>query len=205
MIHHIKKCQYKSHTEAAKRIQDSSHDTITPEDGQILQKHIFSESFLHVMDLVDLRAAGLSQAFMDKEELREYVRGYDARASFLNTITASRPHRHLFLSTAVRCLQTRHLVCSFLASSAEEGEDSSASDCTFPGMPHIPRAFPRFLHSHDRVMSRLSRLRAIRRDRRDSTGCVCPYSPFTGHNLKFRAVSLWISLPMNEENSCFGP
>ena len=77
MIQHIKikNCKYKSHTEAAKKTRESSHNTITLEDGQTLQKHSFSETFPHQVDFLYLRAPGLSQALMEKEEFREYVRG----------------------------------------------------------------------------------------------------------------------------------
>ena len=51
-------------------------------DGQTLQKHSFSEMFLHLLDLLYLHASGLSQTLMEKEEFRVYVRGYYARASF---------------------------------------------------------------------------------------------------------------------------
>jgi hypothetical protein len=90
MIQHIKikNCKYKSHTEAAKKIRESSHNTITLEDGQTLhvtlQKHSFSETFPHLVDLLYLSTAGLSQALMEEEEFRECVCGYDARASFVD-------------------------------------------------------------------------------------------------------------------------
>jgi hypothetical protein len=56
MIQHIKikNCKYKSHTEAAKKIRESSHNTITLEDGQTLQKHSFSETFPHLVDCFTL-------------------------------------------------------------------------------------------------------------------------------------------------------
>ena len=93
LISHVKHCGEKAHQEAARKILESSCNTIVLEDGQVVQKHSFSETFPHLVDLLWLRAAGLSQALIQKDEFRDYVRGYDVRASFPDPRTMHRVAR----------------------------------------------------------------------------------------------------------------
>ena len=69
-----------------------------------MQKHNFAENFPHLVDLLWLRAAGLTQALMEKDEFRDYVRGYDARASFPDHRTMHR------IAQAVHALQRAQLI-----------------------------------------------------------------------------------------------
>lgn len=99
LISHQKNCPQKSHQEAYKKIQECSSNWITLDGGEVVQKYTFPENFAHLVDLLWLRAAGLSQALMEKDEFRDYVRGYDARASFPDHRTMHR------IAAAVHALQ----------------------------------------------------------------------------------------------------
>ena len=104
LISHVKHSSDRAHQEAAKKITENSSNTIILEDGAVVQKHNFAENFPHLVDLLWLRAAGLTQALMEKDEFRDYVRRYDARASFPDNRTMHR------IAQAVHALQRAQLI-----------------------------------------------------------------------------------------------
>jgi hypothetical protein len=68
-------------------------------DGDMVKIHNFSESFLHHVDLLWLRVRGLSKSMISSDEFREFVLGYEPRASFPHPSTINH------ITEAVQALQ----------------------------------------------------------------------------------------------------
>eukprot|EP00966_Prymnesium_polylepis_P106739 2471107-Prymnesium_polylepis.1 len=83
------------HAEAVKAI-DAASKHIIEIDGESVLVFNFSEAFSHHVDIMWLRAAGMSQYMTEGEAFRDYTRGYEARAAFPHKTTV----RELAYSTA---------------------------------------------------------------------------------------------------------
>jgi len=88
------------HKEALTKIEAASTNFIEI-DGETVPLHSFREAFNHHVDLMWLECIGLSQKMTARDELREYVRGYEPRAAFPDKATIHK------LVDAVHELQTK--------------------------------------------------------------------------------------------------
>ena len=78
-------------------------------DGQLTKKYNFSEAFSHHVDLLWLRASGLSGGMIAREEFQTYVRGYDPKAVFPDHRTVHR------IAEAVAVLQKEERIARIRA------------------------------------------------------------------------------------------
>ena len=69
------------HTEAVKAI-DMASKNVVEIDGESVLVFNFSEAFCHHVDVMWLRASGMSQYMTEGDAFRDYTRGYESRASF---------------------------------------------------------------------------------------------------------------------------
>ena len=99
LIDHIKGCTDEAHQAAATAITQGSKNWVTIDDQEV-QKYTFSENWEHLVDMLWLRAAGLSEALSTKDEFRDYVSGYDPRAVFPDSRTLHR------VAASVKALQS---------------------------------------------------------------------------------------------------
>ena len=101
LIDHIcKECDDEpGHQAAALAIRAKSKNYVDIAGGEVAQKYTFAENFQHLVDMLWLRAAGLTSALAAKEEFQDYVRGYDVRATFPDHRTLHR------IATTVHALQ----------------------------------------------------------------------------------------------------
>jgi hypothetical protein len=74
---------------------DAASKYIVEIDGESVHVFNFSEAFSHHVDILWLRAAGMSQYMAESEAFRDYTRGYEARATFPHKTTV----RELAFST----------------------------------------------------------------------------------------------------------
>ncbi|KAL1514889.1 hypothetical protein AB1Y20_003971 [Prymnesium parvum] len=83
LIGHLKECSvFCSAHKAALVSQREASSNFVMSNGELTQKYNFGEAFAHQLNLLYVRARGLSGSMMRCPEFQEYVRGYDARATF---------------------------------------------------------------------------------------------------------------------------
>jgi hypothetical protein len=83
------------HAEAVKMIDAASRNVVEIDGNSVLVFN-FSEAFCHYVDVMWLRAAGMSQYMTEGDAFRDYTRGYETRAAFPDKVTV----RQLAYSTA---------------------------------------------------------------------------------------------------------
>lgn len=83
LIGHLKECSvFCSAHKAALVSQREASSNFVMSNGELTQKYNFGEAFAHQLNLLYVRARGLSGSMMRCPEFQEYIRGYDVRATF---------------------------------------------------------------------------------------------------------------------------
>lgn len=83
LIGHLKECSVLccAH-KAALLAQRESSSNFVLSNGELTQKYNFGEAFAHQLNLLYVRARGLSGSMIKCPEFQDYIRGFDARATF---------------------------------------------------------------------------------------------------------------------------